>query len=1026
MQDFCASTSMACCLHTVQIRSTTRNMPPVAHSPAVMPVRGRAWFLCRCFQRVGVLSLIVMLSVAPALAAAPSSPNDIPVRALNTVMVHNYDVDDGLPQNTVHAIAQTRDGYLWVATWEGVARFNGRAFKVFDPGSEPELSAGGVRSLLADVDGGLWLGQSENGVTRELNGQFRAGIRNEDVSADQVLALVADSSGRIYAGTADHGVQVLDHGMVRQLGEAGSRVLGMVFDSQQRLLLATHRGLQRIEPGTDAMQRFGGGQTRALAVNGAGRVLVGGDEGLHELLDEQLRGIELPASLKSASITAMVVDREARLWFGTQSEGLFRATFAGDGRIALVEKLGIAEGLPNLRVLSLAFDREGSLWVGSNGGLSQVVETGIARFGPAQGLDNPFARTLAESPNGDIFIGTSGGLYQYRDGHLISRLDAAELGSSSVTALLFGSDGDLWVGTYDAGVSRVRDGRVIERLDRRKGLHQLSIRTLLFDPDGSLWIGTSEGLVHYVDGKGELVDLFPKPSPDFILSLALAPDQSLWIGTAIGLARRSADGQVRVFDKHSGYPALDTFDIQFEDDGHAWLATDAGLLRMRGDRFQVLGRAQGMPSDTLFRLLIDQSGAFWLSSNRGLARIDRGAIDAVLAAETTKVEPVLLTADNGMSATQCNGGTQAAGIRAVDGSLWIPTSNGVSHIQPSSFPAPPRPPVPLGIEGVSVDGLAAELPLQVPAGARRVEFDLAGLAFASTGELRFRHWLEGFDSGYGAPVRQASIGYTNLPPGHYVLHTLARMGASGDIGPSLDLPFDVSATWLQTRWVQALLIAAVLLLMIAIYTSRIATLRRNERRLEAMVDARTLELQERATALNAANHEKNRLLEQLSHQALHDSLTGLPNRLHADRHLLERFAAAHGTQGRLFIAIMDVDHFKRINDEHSHQAGDQVLIALAAHMRDCEGLWCARIGGEEFLLVSERSRGESVALFERLRCDIANAPITRFKDVPITITISIGWVEATEFAYVDKALAEADRRLYEAKGAGRNRVKPMS
>jgi diguanylate cyclase (GGDEF)-like protein len=1001
-------------------------MLPVAISLAVKQTRGCAQRCRRCLQRIGILNLLVLALVAPAQAVEPSSPNDIPMRALNTVMVHNYDVDDGLPQNTVHAIAQTRDGYLWVATWEGVARFNGRTFKIFDPASESELSAGGVRSLLAGEDGGLWLGQSENGVTRELNGQWRAGIRNEDVSADQVLALVADTNGRIYAGTADHGVQVLDHGNIRRLGEAGSRVLGMVFDSQQRLLLATHRGLQRIEPGSGAVQGFGGGQTRALVVNSAGSVFVGGDEGLHELRDEQLRLIELPAALKSASITAMVVDRHARLWFGTQSEGLFRATFASDGSISLVEKLGIAEGLPNLRVLSLAFDREGSLWVGTNGGLSQVVETGIARFGTAQGLDNPFARTLVESPNGDIYIGTSGGLYQYRGGRLISKLDAAELGSGSVTALLLDAGGDLWVGTYDAGVSRIHDGRVVERLDRRNGLHQLSIRTLLFDADSSLWLGTSEGLIHYVDGKGEVVDLFPKPSPDFILSLALAPDRSLWIGTAIGLARRSVDGQVRVFDKHAGYPALDTFDIQFEDDGNAWLATDAGLLRMRRDRFQALGRAQGMPSDTLFRLLIDRAGAFWMTSNRGLARVDRKAIDAVLAGEAMKVEPVLLTADNGMSATQCNGGTQAAGIRASDGSLWVPTSNGVSHIQPANFPAPPRPAVPLSIESISVDGLAVEMPLHVAAGARRIEFDLAGLAFANTAELRFRHWLEGFDSGYGASVRQANIGYTNLPPGHYVLHTVARMGESGETGPSLDLPFDVDATWLQTRWVQAMLLVAILLLMIAIYTSRIASLRRNERRLEAMVDARTLELKERAIALNAANHEKNRLLEQLGHQALHDSLTGLPNRLHADRRLVEQFAATRGTQGRLFIAIMDVDHFKRINDEYSHQAGDQVLIALAARMRECTGLWCARIGGEEFLLISERSRGESAALFERLRSDVASAPITRFEDVPISITISIGWVDVAEFARVDKALAEADRRLYEAKDAGRNRVKPAS
>ncbi len=969
---------------------------------------------------VTLVFLWLFLAASPALAE--TDPHGILERAFNTVLVHNFDVDDGLPQNTVHAIAQTRDGYLWVATWEGVARFNGRTFTVFDPTSVAALSAGGVRSLLASGDGGLWLGQSENGVVRKKQGQWSNALRETDLADDQVLVLTEDSKHRVYAGTADHGVKVIDQETVRQLGKPGFRVLGMSLDSKERLLLATHRGLQRIDVESAAIEDFGGGQTRAV-IDLGGRILVGGDEGLHELLGGELRTMDLPASLKSASITTLLADPQSRLWFGTQSEGLFRASFAADGRIELIEKLGVAEGLPNLRVLSLAFDHEGSLWVGTNGGLSQVIETGIERFGPAQGLDNAFARTIAEAPNGDIYIGTSGGLYQYRGGQRIAQWDASTLGSSSVTALRFDHHGDLWVGTYDAGVSQLHDGHVVARINRESGLAQLSIRTLLFDAQGDLWLGTSEGLVRHADGTSELIDLYPKPAPDFILSLALGPDRSLWIGTAIGLAHRSTDGKVQIFDKAAGYPALDTFDIQFEDADHAWLATDAGLVHMQDGRFVALGRAQGMPSDTLFRLLIDRGGAFWLTSNRGLARVERKAIDAVLDGSATTLAPTVLSAENGMTATQCNGGTAAAGMLARDGSVWIPTSNGVSHLLPANYPRSARPAVPLVVEGVSIDGIDSALPLVVPADARRIDFDLAGLAFASADAVRYRHWLEGFDSGYGIPSSEARIGYTNLPPGQYVLHMTARNGESGQSGTTLDLPFAVQATWLRTRWVQALMLAAVTLIVILAYRRRTATLRRNERRLAAMVEERTRELQERALALDAANDDKSRLLEQLGYQAMHDSLTDLPNRLHSDRHLAECFAAKR--DGReLFIAIMDVDHFKRINDEYSHQTGDQVLIALAARMREISGLWCARIGGEEFLLISQQHRDETANLFETLRADIASAPIGHFHAQPIVTTISIGWVDAAEYATVEKALAEADRRLYRAKSAGRNRIEP--
>ncbi|MFZ2236042.1 MAG: two-component regulator propeller domain-containing protein, partial [Dokdonella sp.] len=542
-------------------------------------IRQRSWAF--------VLLFLSMVGT-PALAAGTSRP--IVERALNSVLVRNYDVDDGLPQNTVHAIAQTRDDYLWAATWDGVARFNGRTFKVFDPSSVPQLSAGGVRSLLAARDGGLWLGQSTDGVVRERDGQWTSLLGDADIVDDQVLTLASDSSQRVYAGTADHGVQVIDEAGVRRIGDPARRVLGMAFDAQERLLLATHLGLQRVDTESGAIENFGDGQTRSVLV-ASGRILVGGDEGLRELLGNDLRTVELPDAMQPVSISAMVGDSQGRLWFGTQSSGLYRATFDAEDRVALIEKLGIAEGLPDLRVLSLAFDREGNLWVGSNGGLSQVVETGIERFGVAQGLDNAYARTIAEAANGDIYIGSSGGLYQYRNRQLIAQWGASALGSSSVTALRFDGRGDLWIATYDAGVTRMRDGKVVASLNRSTGLHQLSVRTFLFDEDGSMWLGTSEGLVHYVDGKGAVVDLFPKPAPDFILSLAFAPDGSLWIGTAIGLAHRAVDGEVRVFDKSVGYPALDTFDLQFEDAENAWLATDAGLLHMHEGKFSTLSRA---------------------------------------------------------------------------------------------------------------------------------------------------------------------------------------------------------------------------------------------------------------------------------------------------------------------------------------------------------------------------------------------------------------------------------------------------
>lgn len=973
--------------------------------------------------RIALVWLSLQLA-AGQVAVADDGTAAVSLRPINTVKVKTFDVDDGLPQNTVHAITRDADGYLWAATWEGVARFNGQTFRVYDHSSHPGMGPGGVRSLLAAADGSLWFGQSENGAARLHSDRWTDGLRHPDLETDQVLTLLEDGEGRVYAGTSDNGVIVVDKGQHRTIGERGHRVFGLAIDSSQRLLLATHRGLERLPLPDGELQNLGGGQVRSVIETAAGQILAGGEQGLFRLVDSELNPIELPLAMRQVSINALAADHLGRLWVGTQASGLFRISFDAKGLIAKAEQLGAAEGLPNPRVLSLLIDGDRSLWVGTNGGLTQVLETAIERVGAAQGVASPFVRVVAERPNGEVLIGTSGGLYRYGDDGIVSRDANSDLANTSITAFAEDPTGDLWVGTYASGVRRLRDAKVVMRLDQDSGLPQNQVRVLLAESAEVLWVGTSEGLARYADGEVTVIDLFPKVSPDFVLSLANDPQGNLWIGTAIGLARRGVDGQVHVFDQAQGYPGLDTFDIQFEADGSAWLATDAGLVRMRDGQFQSLGRAQGLPSDTLFRVLIETDGEIWLTSNRGLARVEREAVEAVLDGTADTLRPLLLNAESGLSATQCNGGTQPSGWLGADGSLWIPTSNGVSRLHGKDFPPPPSPLVPVVLEEVSIDGVSADPPISLRPGSRRIDFGLAGLVYNDAERVLFSHWLEGFEDGYGPLQSEPSIGYTNLPPGDYVLRVKARADTYQADGPELRVPFVVQATLWQKRWVQALMLVLVGTLVLGAYTLRLRAVRRNERRLVAMVAERTTKLSERAKQLDDANREKSRLLKELGYQASHDSLTSLPNRGSADAYLAECFTAMIVGETALCVGLLDVDHFKQINDKHSHQAGDRALTALAERMRSIEGLWCARFGGEEFLLVSRLPAAGSIELFERLRAMIADGPVAHYQDSPMSFTVSIGWVDAAGYSNSTAALAEADRRLYRAKAAGRNRVVP--
>lgn len=970
---------------------------------------------------------------------------------LDQYNLESWTTREGLPHNTVNAIAQTSDGYLWLGTWEGAVRYSGLRFQNFDRNAGTGMLDSGVRALALEPGGDLLVAGSRGSIVR----LSEKGWEPLPPAPTLVTEVLRDRQGRLWAGTENGGLMRVDRDGRRQHfvvnpETGGGSVYALVEDALGRIWAGTSRGLMRaledrLLPAPDRYAAIGERRVLALAIAPQGQLLVGTEQGLFAseqpvaaAADPDLGFVQREPTLSGISISRLLQDRRGQLWIGTVSNGLYRRS--GDQ----LESLDSSRGLPNNRILALFEDHENNLWIGTNGGLTRLGEALFSTLGRRHGLADDFVRSLLELPDGSLLAGTSRGLSLIEE-RRISPWPARteELNELSALSLAHANQG-VWVGSYHQGALRVHDGHVVERLGRQEGLPSNEVRALLETSAGELWIGTTQGLVRRHEGALELIGSSDGLPGDYVVALQEDSEGVIWVGTGTGLGR-IREGRIESIaltpqgtmpGGENGNGVESVFDIREDTRSRViWLATDRGLLRWRRSdgRISQIGHAAGLPFEKFFAVLIDASGNLWLTGNRGVLRLPGEAVHAYADGRSESVPFEHFNEADGMASAQCNGGSMRSALRRRDGSLWIATALGVAQVAPLRLEDFAERPPPVVIESVLVDGTQQALAprLHLPAGTSRIEVGFAGLAFVMPQRVRYRYRLEGFDRSWVERGEQRSAVFTNLGPGGYALHVQAAHPNGPWSEHDGHIDFQIAAHWWQRPWAWLLSIVAAIAMVHRLLRHRLRRLLQNELRLRELVDRRTADLRLQAEQLQQADNEKSRLLTQLreqseafERQAREDALTCLANRRAFDELLAYEFARAGRSEQPLCVALIDLDHFKRINDELSHAAGDAVLRAVAQRMaalcRDVDTV--ARWGGEEFALLLPNTRlSDALVVCERIRAGVERM---QFEDIAagLHITISIGLASHEGHPDYDRVLSQADAALYAAKQSGRNRV----
>lgn len=667
------------------------------------------------------------------------------------------------------AILPAPDGFLAVATEEGLARFDGLRFSPFGLERALGLSQRWVSTLAGSRDGSLWVGTFDGGVYQFAGER----VANQSELRDSVFALLDDGAGNIWASTRA-GVMRWDRAHSKSGRFSPVSGLRRPLDTSWNVLskgpdgsvwVVTVDGLFRWRNGmVDHLlaEHSAAGQILSVYADATGSVWVGGEGGLYclELSGGGTRLVREPGV--NAPVVSILKDHDGTVWAGSWGKGLYRVC---DHR---AERWSAQDGFDDF-IRSLYEDREGDLWIGTrSSGLWRWRAGPAVPFGIPEGLAGNFATTVAPGPDGELWFGTwRGGLYRLHAGSFVSEPTPVPTLYCTIRALAIDRSGHQWIGNWE-GLYGFDGTRYKHYFDPESICYHVAV--VLFDRKGQLWIGTSDhGL--FVFPKGQPDGSVASPVLPGVEVTALLEDSSgrIWVGTGQGIRKLFAPGDAR--NPHGRITSIT------EDTKHRiWATAQSGsLAAFTGGSWMVFGHNQGVPDWPLYRLIDDGEGSYWVSTARGILQFPVEQVDEFLAGKRQRLDFTRHGQESGMRTLECHGISQPAGWKGTLGGVWFPTSKGFVHVESFGRQSLVAPPVQLEESAIDGKTIAPGVPLRLAASSRAFEIRYTALRFAFPESLQFRYRMEGFDVNWNDAGQSRSARYSRLPPGDYRFLVSARM-----------------------------------------------------------------------------------------------------------------------------------------------------------------------------------------------------------------------------------------------------------
>ena len=765
--------------------------------------------------------------------------------ALPNYFVRAWHAEQGLPQNKVAAAVQDRDGYLWVGTYSGLARFDGVRFTIFDENNTPELRSSRVTSLFDAPNGTLWIGDESGQITEYNKGRFEAVTFHPDWGGGGIYGIASDESGTVWAMNGEGQLARVRDGLVLN-PEAGpvAKLLNMTQSPDGRIWVARDGRVSVLEHNQLRLLSLGLTAATYPYVQGIG---ASHDGGLWIACDGRIRKWKEGQWVEDlgnvpwgeSPVTRLVEMRDSTLAAGTADQGLF---LIFPNQPAKPQHFDHASDFPSDWVISLSEDREGNLWAGTGGGLVMLRTSIIETVSPPDQWQGRAVLSVWPGQQGALWIGSEGaGLYRLQNNHWTNFGIDQGIRNPYIWSLAEDAQGRMWAGTWGGG-SFVQSG---DRFEFAPGMSNVTMPmpALLRARDGSLWIGTADGLLHYQAGRTNWFTESVGQHFRDVRAIAQDDQGAVWFGMAGGGLACLKDRYVQRFRATDGISSDFIECLHFDKAGALWIGTfGGGMDRYKNGHFAVINRKQGLPDSVIGDIEEDGRGNFWMSSHDGIIRVSEAELNRCADGDTNEIHCQTYGISDGMPTIECSEGLQPAGCKTPDGRIWFSTSKGLVAVNPLDVKTNPLPP-PVQIEAMLMDDKPVSwppgAPIQIPPGNHRFEFQYTGLSFVDPDKVRFKYRLNGFETEWISAGDKRTANYNYIPPGRYSFQAIAcnNDGVWNETGASIALR--VLPYFWQTLWFRIL--AWIMIVVASGGLVWFETRRRMRRKLERLEQQRAVE-----------------------------------------------------------------------------------------------------------------------------------------------------------------------------------------
>jgi signal transduction histidine kinase/ligand-binding sensor domain-containing protein len=719
---------------------------------------------------------------------------------------------DGIPSAFIYSIAQTLDGYLWLATTDGLVRFDGVRFVHWRPKTGHTELLGVVRGVCADRDGSLWIGTAAG-----LVGHIRGDDLKTFSAGAQAEAILEDRDGTLWVATENR-VERFRAATQEPIGAAialpGPFLSGPLQDRSGSIWLSTEHGVLRLDPADPWGRLVSVTQGKFwLSEDTSGIIWMTRPDGSTLPVNEEQMFNRTGMSTKALDIRTVLRDSQGNTWIGT-GQGLVRLRATSPNE-QTIEPFAQSDGLSAQSVWCLLEDREHNIWVGTENGLNRFRDEKVTTLTRREGLASDSVNALAAGANGAIWASTPIGMGRIDGEHRDLYLNGV-----SVSGLFVDRQSTLWAGT-NRGVARLKNGNW-RYLPMPTGLQLTGVTVIAEDGANGVWLfDPHKGLYRWANGRITDFSREPLLKGKSILTAAADGRGKVWFGLY--------EGGVVVFDgdrfhacsESDGLTGGSVNAVYVDDQATVWIASERGLSRLDGQRFLTWKTANGLPLERVLWTLADSVGRLWLGYSTGVACVSRSELDHAARDSSYRVAYRFFDDGDGLKGNP-DRGWQSPAVRASDGSLWFKTSEGVAIIDPRHLTTNPVPP-PVEVERMVADGAVIDTPqaTRLRPLTRDVEIDYTALSLAEPRKVLFRYKLAGFDSDWRDAGTRRQVFYTNLPPRAYRLRVLAcnNDGVWNESGATLD--FDLLPAFYQTHAFLLLCALALIILSWGAYRLRV-------------------------------------------------------------------------------------------------------------------------------------------------------------------------------------------------------------